>query len=39
MALIRYRTGDLIRVPAAWGEQELEELALGLRTFTGCVGP
>jgi phenylacetate-CoA ligase len=38
MALIRYRTGDLIRVPAAWGEQELEELALGLRTFTGVLG-
>ncbi|WP_157994376.1 phenylacetate--CoA ligase family protein [Peristeroidobacter agariperforans] len=38
MALIRYRTGDLIRLPAAWGEHELEELALGLRTFTGVLG-
>lgn len=38
MALIRYRTGDLIRVPAAWGEQELEELGLGLRTFSGVLG-
>lgn len=38
MALIRYRTGDLIRVPAAWGEHELEELALGSRTFTGVLG-
>jgi phenylacetate-CoA ligase len=38
MALIRYRTGDLIRVPASWGEQELEELALGLRTFSGVLG-
>lgn len=38
MALIRYRTGDLIRVPAAWGENELQELALGLRTFTGVLG-
>lgn len=38
MALIRYRTGDLIRVPAAWGERELEELALGLRTFSGVLG-
>ncbi|HWK49499.1 MAG TPA: hypothetical protein VNR40_06405 [Steroidobacter sp.] len=38
MALIRYRTGDLIRLPAAWGEHELEELALGLRTFSGVLG-
>ncbi|HEY0681386.1 MAG TPA: hypothetical protein VGD45_03555 [Steroidobacter sp.] len=38
MALIRYRTGDLIRAPAAWGERELEELALGLRTFSGVLG-
>ena len=38
MALIRYRTGDLIRVPASWGERELEELSLGLRTFSGVLG-
>jgi phenylacetate-CoA ligase len=38
MALIRYRTGDLIRVPAAWGERELEELSFGMRTFTGVLG-
>jgi phenylacetate-CoA ligase len=38
MALIRYRTGDLIRVPAQWGARELEELALGLRTFSGVLG-
>lgn len=38
MALIRYRTGDLIRVPAAWGERELQELSLGLRTFSGVLG-
>jgi phenylacetate-CoA ligase len=38
MALIRYRTGDLIRVPSAWGERELEELSLGLRTFSGVLG-
>ena len=38
MALIRYRTGDLIRVPATWGAEELEELALGLRTFSGVLG-
>lgn len=38
MALIRYRTGDLVRLPAAWGPSELEELALGLRTFSGVLG-
>jgi phenylacetate-CoA ligase len=38
MALIRYRTGDLIRLPASWGRHELEELALGLRTFSGVLG-
>jgi phenylacetate-CoA ligase len=38
MVLIRYRTSDLIRVPAAWGATELEELALGLRTFSGVLG-
>jgi phenylacetate-CoA ligase len=38
MALIRYRTGDLIRVPSAWGEHELQELSLGLRTFSGVLG-
>jgi phenylacetate-CoA ligase len=38
MALIRYRTGDLIRVPSTWGARELEELALGVRTFSGVLG-
>ncbi len=38
MPLVRYRTGDLIRLPAAWGERELEELACGLRTFRGILG-
>lgn len=38
MALIRYRTGDLIRVPSNWGERELEELSLGLRSFSGVQG-
>jgi phenylacetate-CoA ligase len=38
MVLIRYRTGDLIRVPASWGNRELEELALGMRTFSGVLG-
>jgi phenylacetate-CoA ligase len=38
LPIVRYRTGDLIRVPAEWGEAELEELALGLRTFEGILG-
>jgi phenylacetate-CoA ligase len=38
MPLVRYRTGDLIRVPADWSESELEELAFGLRTFPGVLG-
>lgn len=38
MPLVRYRTADLIRVPSAWGPTELEELALGLRTFGGVLG-
>jgi phenylacetate-CoA ligase len=38
MPLVRYRTGDLIRLPASWGVRELEELALGLRSFHGIVG-
>jgi phenylacetate-CoA ligase len=38
MSLIRYCTGDLIRVPSHWGKTELEELALGARTFAGIVG-
>ena len=38
MALVRYRTGDLIRVPSSWGERELEELSLGVRAFSGVLG-
>ena len=38
MPLVRYRTADLIRVPSAWGAAELEELALGMRTFSGVLG-
>jgi phenylacetate-CoA ligase len=38
MPLVRYRTGDLIRLPAAWGIRELQELALGLRSFRGILG-
>ena len=38
MPLVRYRTGDLIRIPAAWGRSELEELSFGLRSFSGVLG-
>ena len=38
MPLPRYRTGDLLRLPASWGAAELEELGLGLRTFAGVLG-
>jgi len=38
MPLVRYRTGDLIRLPADWGLRELQELALGLRSFRGILG-
>lgn len=38
MPLPRYRTGDLLRLPAAWGAAQLEEVVLGLRTFAGVLG-
>jgi phenylacetate-CoA ligase len=38
LPIVRYRTGDLIRVPASWGRPELEELSLGLRSFEGVLG-
>ena len=38
LPLVRYRTGDLIRLPITWGAAELEELALGLRAFQGILG-
>ncbi|HET9863394.1 MAG TPA: hypothetical protein VFP37_08110 [Steroidobacteraceae bacterium] len=38
LPIVRYRTGDLIRVPASWGAAELEELSLGLRPFEGVLG-
>lgn len=38
LPIVRYRTGDLVRLPASWGARELEELALGLRTFQGVLG-
>jgi phenylacetate-CoA ligase len=38
MPLVRYRTGDLVRIPDHWGEREIEEVTLGLRTFSGVLG-
>jgi phenylacetate-CoA ligase len=38
LPIVRYRTGDLIRVPASWGEAELEEVTLGVRSFAGVLG-
>ncbi len=38
LPIVRYRTGDLIRLPSSWGAKELEELSLGLRTFDGVLG-
>lgn len=38
MPLVRYRTGDLVELPAHWGAAELQEVTLGLRTFPGVRG-
>ncbi|MFO7305917.1 MAG: hypothetical protein C0P74_010395 [Gammaproteobacteria bacterium] len=38
MPLVRYRTGDLIRLPASYGERELTEVACGMRSFEGVIG-
>ncbi|HEX7012185.1 MAG TPA: hypothetical protein VF161_05540 [Steroidobacteraceae bacterium] len=38
MPLVRYATGDLIRVPHSYGRQELIEVAYGLRPFDGVIG-
>jgi len=38
MPLIRYRTGDLIRLPQAPTQQALLEIAHGLRSFPGVIG-
>jgi phenylacetate-CoA ligase len=38
MPLVRYATGDLIRLPKSWGTRELKELAFGARTFAGVLG-
>ena len=38
MPLIRYCTGDLIRVPASCSGDDLLEIANGLRPFSGVIG-
>jgi phenylacetate-CoA ligase len=38
MPLVRYRTGDLLRLPRRYRAQELLELACGLRPFEGVIG-
>lgn len=38
MPLVRYRTGDLIRLPENYGEREIEEVTLGVRPFPGVLG-
>jgi phenylacetate-CoA ligase len=38
MPLVRYRTADLVRLPSSWGAAELEEVALGFRSFAGILG-
>lgn len=38
MPLVRYRTGDFLRLPSAFGARELEEIALGARDFSGILG-
>ncbi len=38
MSLVRYCTGDLIRTPSHCDERELEEIAYGVRPFSGVIG-
>ena len=38
MPLVRYSTGDLIRTTTRCGERELEEIAYGIRPFSGVIG-
>ena len=38
MPMVRYRTGDLVRLPEDWGPREIEEVTLGLRSFSGVLG-
>ncbi len=38
MPLVRYSTGDLIRTTTRCGERELQEIAYGIRPFSGVIG-
>ena len=38
MPLVRYRTGDFVRVPREWTERELTEVSYGTRAFAGVIG-
>ena len=38
MPLVRYRTGDLIRLPAAFTAQQVKEVQQGIRPFAGVLG-
>ncbi|HEX7052829.1 MAG TPA: hypothetical protein VF211_02700 [Burkholderiales bacterium] len=38
MPLVRYRTGDLIRLPASYTEAQVREVAEGRRPFCGVLG-
>jgi phenylacetate-CoA ligase len=38
MPLVRYRTGDLVQLPADWKERERDEAALGFRSFKRIEG-
>lgn len=38
MPLVRYRTGDLIRLPTHYGRNELSEIVEGARSFEGVIG-
>jgi phenylacetate-CoA ligase len=38
MPLVRYRTGDLLRLPWNYGEAEREQIAYGMCAFEGVIG-
>lgn len=38
MPLVRYRTGDFVRLPQEWTERELTEVCHGMRDFSGVIG-
>lgn len=38
MPLVRYRTGDLIRLPSGFGPREIGEIVSGRRAFEGVIG-